>query len=273
MQYQSFISSVLEQSSAIALKSFGQVSGQTKPSDNNQVLTQTDLDIGSFIIGELEKQYPEHNIIDEEAGVIDHGSEYTWVVDPIDGTSNFANGIPTYGTMLGLLRQDVPIAGGISLPAFGEIMVAQAGQGCWLGDQRLHVSAQTELKSALVAYGIDGHPEAPELTDQETKLIGQIVLNCRNLRTTNSVFDIAMVVKGGFGAALNRTSKIWDNVAQHILTVEAGGKYTTIDGQPMIYTKPLTLINQNYTYCAANPALHQTLQSLIAGTKGRVLQS
>jgi myo-inositol-1(or 4)-monophosphatase len=75
-----------------------------------------------------------------------------------------------------------------------------------------------------------------------------------------------MLVKGNYGGALNRTSKIWDNVAQQIVIEEAGGVYTTLDGQPMNYSQPLARAEQNFTYCAAAPALHQQLQALIRTT-------
>jgi|GEM_PF-1834444 len=74
MTYTTFLTQVLIHTSQLANTQFGRVSGQSKGDDNNQVLTQTDLEIGQFIITELKKNYPEHNIIDEEAGIIDHGS-------------------------------------------------------------------------------------------------------------------------------------------------------------------------------------------------------
>jgi myo-inositol-1(or 4)-monophosphatase len=102
--YKDFILEVLNEVSAIALRSFGKVSGTTKATDNNQVLTETDIEIGNKIVAAIKAKYPDHNIIDEEAGVVDNASTYTWVVDPIDGTSNFANGVSAYGIMIGLLE-------------------------------------------------------------------------------------------------------------------------------------------------------------------------
>jgi myo-inositol-1(or 4)-monophosphatase len=264
--YTDFLTEILQESTKIANDQFGRVSGTTKTGDNNQVLTETDLQIGRTIIHAITRSFPDYNIIDEEAGVIDHRSQFTWVVDPIDGTSNFANGIPTYGIMVGLLDGATPIAGGLALPAFHEIYVAEKGQGTLCNGKAVHVTDKTELLSTLVAYGIDGHQEQPELTHEECRLLAKIVLNIRNLRSSNSVFDIAMLVKGNYGGALNRTSKIWDNVAQQIVIEEAGGVYTTLDGQPMNYSQPLARAEQNFTYCAAAPALHQQLQALIRTT-------
>jgi myo-inositol-1(or 4)-monophosphatase len=261
--YAQFLNATLAQASSVARANFGKVSGTTKPEDNNQVLTSTDLEIGNLIISTIQEAYPEHNIIDEEAGVIDQGSRLTWVVDPIDGTSNFAEGVETYGIMIGLLEDEVPVAGGIALPSFDKIVVAEKGQGCFIGNKKIHVSNQTNLLMSLVAYGIDGHQEDPEITRRETKVLGEIVLASRNLRSSNSAFDAVMVAEGRYGATLNRTSKIWDNVAPQIVIQEAGGIYTAYDGSALNYAHALHRTNDNFTWCAGAPALHPILQDII----------
>lgn len=249
--------------SQIAQESFGKVSGVTKEGDNNQVLTETDLEVGKKIVEAIQSEFPEHNIIDEEAGVIDKKSNLTWVVDPIDGTSNFANGVPTFGIMLGLLENDVPIAGGIALPSFSEIYVAEKGDGAYCNGEAIKVSGESELKKSLIAYGIDGHQEDPQLTRDECRLLAEIILNIRNLRTSNSAFDIAMVAKGKYGAFLNRTSKIWDNVAQQIIIEEAGGVYTDFFGNKVDYANATEKVQNNFTFLAASPELHKQLLKII----------
>lgn len=263
MEYQKFIENTLEEVSEIARNSFGKVSGTTKEGDNNQVLTETDLEIGKTIIKKIQKEFPEHNIIDEEAGVIDKNSAFTWVIDPIDGTSNFANGIPLYGIMLGLLKTDIPIAGGLALPSFSEIYVAEKDKGAYCNGSKINVSEENNLLRTLVAYGIDGHQENSDFTRDECEILAEIVLNIRNLRTSNSVFDIAQVAKGNYGAFLNRTSKIWDNVAQQIIIEEAGGIYTDFFGEKIDYLNALEKANDNFTFLAAPPALHTQLLGII----------
>lgn len=263
MEFGIFLELVLREAVEIANANFGKVAGHTKPEDNNQVLTATDLEIGKRLIKLIEGKYPEHNIIDEEAGVIDKGSAFTWVVDPIDGTSNFAQGIPTYGIMLGLLHGDKPLAGGIALPAFGQIYLAEKNQGAWMNGQKLSISQEVDLKNVLVAYGIDGHQENPERTHKEMILLEKLVLAIRNLRTSNSAFDAAMVAAGRYGGMLNQTSKIWDNVAQQILVEEAGGMYTDFWGKPMVYDNPVARAGENFTYCAAAPELHSQIRAVL----------
>lgn len=261
--YQSFISTTLLSAAQIANANFGKVTNITKAGDNNQVLTQTDLEIGKQIVAAIEKEYPEYNVIDEEAGVIDKKSEYTWVVDPIDGTSNFANGLPTYGVMMGLLKGGVAIAGGITLPAFNQLYVAEKGSGAFCNDQQVHVTKETRLLSSLIAYGIDGHQEDVQRTEKEVQMLGRIILSIRNLRTTNSAYDMAQVLAGKYGAFLNQTTKIWDNVALQPIVEEAGGIVTDFWGKPMDYSDPLTKAQDNFTICAGAPELHKQLQGII----------
>lgn len=263
MNYDKFIIDVLSKSSKIANKKFGKVASTIKPEDSNQVITEADLEVSRLLTDEIKEKYSEHNLIDEEEGVIDNRSEFTWVIDPIDGTSNFANGVPTYGIMIGLLHNDSPIAAGISLPYFEEILVAEKGKGTFMNGKKVKVTSETDLSKCLIAYGIDSHKENPNLTMQETYLIGGIVLSARNLRASNSVFDSVMVAEGKYGGFLSRAGKIWDNVAQQLIIEEAGGVYTDFFGKPIDYSNPLSKANIGFTFCAASPALHKQLQVII----------
>ncbi len=264
MDYKSFIENSLKEASKIANDSFGKVSATTKAGDNNQVLTETDLAIGKFLIQKIKQVYPDYNIIDEESGIIDNHSEYTFVIDPIDGTSNFAVGVPTYGIMMGLLKNETPIAGGFIIPPTGDLYLAEKGNGTHLNGKQIFVTKEQNLLNCLVAYGIDGRQDNPEFTKNETKLLGEIVLNIRNLRTSGSEpIDVGFVASGKYGARLNQYGKIWDVVAPQIIIEEAGGIFTDFWGKPIDYTNPLTKTDQNFTVCAASPKLHMQLQKII----------
>lgn len=264
MEYGSFIEKVLNEASKIAENYYGKVAGTiVKEGDNNQVLTEADLEIGKLIVNKINEVFPEHNIIDEEAGVVDKNSEYTWVIDPIDGTSNFAVGSPNYGIIVGLLQKETPIAGGVALPYYKEIAIAEKGNGSFLNNEKLTVTKETRLLSALVTHEIDGHQENPELTREECRTLANIVLGIRNLRIAGSVFDGIQVAKGKFGAFMGRTSKIWDNVGIQVIIEEAGGIYTDFFGKPMDYTDPLSKADLNFTRCHGSPILHKAIQEII----------
>lgn len=263
--YTSFINQTLQLVKPIALRHFASVTQiEVKAGDNNQVLTAADLEIGRSIVQAIQQQYPQHNIIDEEAGVIDNNSSVTWVVDPIDGTSNFANGLPTYGIMIGVLEDNKPIAGGIALPYFDETYIGGVGEPATKNNQPIFVSTQPTLLNSLISYGIDGHQENPDITYTETKILAEIILAIRNLRTTNSAYDMAKTIEGKYGLFLNRTTKIWDNVAMQALVEAAGGVCTDFFGKAIDYTSHLQRSNENFTVCMGSPNLHQQMQTLIS---------
>lgn len=265
-----FIKKALESVKPVALKHFASVSSiEVKSGDNNQVLTQADLEIGQNLVAAIQDEYPEHNIIDEEAGVFSKDSSFTWVVDPIDGTSNFANGLVTYGVMIGLIENDQPIAGGILLPSLDELFLGGKGEPASKNGQLISVSTQQDLLNSLVAYGIDGHQEKPSITRDETRTLAEIILAIRNLRSTNSAYDMAKTIEGKYGLFLNRTTKIWDNVAVHALVEAAGGVCTDFFGQPIVYTNHLERSQENFTICMGSHQLHTQIQSIISASLQR----
>lgn len=262
--YEAFIAETLKLASDVAKSRFGTTKElRTKEHDANQVLTQTDLEIGELIVSRVQAAFPDHNIIDEEAGVIDNGSNYTWVIDPIDGTSNFAAGIPLYGIMIGLLKDDAPIAGGVSIPEFNEIYTAVKGKGAFCNGKRIHVTSKTKLLDVLVAYNIDGNHLHPEITREEVKTVAEILVNIRNVRNSGSAYDLGLLAKGSIGASLTKTAKIWDIVAPHIIIEEAGAVVTTYYGEPTDYTGALQKADQTVDWCMAPAPLHVQLQRII----------
>lgn len=266
MTYSEFLEKILAEAGATARSYFGTVSGSVKPGDPNQVLTEADLAIGRQLVGAIEAAFPDHNIIDEEAGVVDKGSRYTWVIDPIEGTSNFAAGTPDYGIMVGLLEDGTPIAGGIIVPAHQKLYIAEKGEGATCNGDPIHVTAQDTLLNTLVSFGIDSFPDNPDKTVQVTRVLADIIQAIRNLRNSGcEAVDTMYVAEGRYGARLNTTSKIWDNIAPQIICEEAGAVYTDLAGKPLDYTNPLGKVGQNFTTCIAGPALHRQLISIIDG--------
>lgn len=263
MNYLDFTETALNLASAISKKHFGNVSSSVKDYHHAQVVTEADLEIGKSVVDLINKEFPKHNVIDEEAGVLDKGSEYTWVLDPVDGTSNFAEGLPLYGTILGLLKGSEVIAGGVALPFFNDITLAEKGKGTFSSGKKVEVTKEQDLFKVMVGYCIDGQPDKPEITRDECKLLSEIILKIRNLRITGGPLDAVYLAKGQFGGMLNRSSKIWDNVGMQIIVEEAGGVYTDFFGSPIDYSNPLLKAKDNFTYCAASPILHKKLQEII----------
>jgi myo-inositol-1(or 4)-monophosphatase len=261
--YTEFIARALEDSKPFALDYFAKITSHEDPEKNIQIMQDADAELGTRLVAAIQSSYPGYNVLEEHAGALDGGNTLTWTVKAIHGRDNFANALPHFGVMIGLLDATGPLAGGILLPIFDELYVAERWKGATCNGKRLVASGETELSRALMSYVIDGHPDDTGFTDREMPIIRDIILHTGNLRTSNSVFDAMQVARGSYGAIMNQTARIWDTVPQHIMLVESGCIYTDFWGRPADYSKPLTKLTESYSYCAAPAALHTNLQALI----------
>jgi len=262
MLYKNFLISVLLDASGIARNYFGKTTAQLKK--DNTVVTEADLAVGAFLVDAIKKEYPLYSIVDEERGVIDNASDFTWVIDPIDGTSNFAAGVPLYGILLGLLYKDRPVAGGIALPALYRIYTAEKGGGAFCNGERIYTTREKKLANVIVAYGCNSSFDATETTIQEdATAFTRLKYKSRGIRMTLNIFDPMMVAEGGFGVWMSRSTKIWDNVATHSILEEAGCLYTDFYGNPIDYSRWRHDAEKKFTVCTANSELHADAQKII----------
>lgn len=265
MDYTGFLEEQLRAAAVIALGYFGKVTGAVKPDDNNQVLTEADVAVGKHLVAAVQQRFPDHNIIDEEAGVVDKGSEYTWVIDPIEATSNFAAGMNEYGIMVGLLKGDTPFAGGIIVPAYDRLYLAQKGQGATCNGRAIHVTSEANLSNVLMSFGIDSNQGNPDQTIRECRMLADLILAVRNMRNSGcEAVDPMFVAEGKLGARINMAGKIWDNVAPQIIAEEAGAIWTDAYGDRLDYSNPTKQVDRNFTFCVASPALHKRLVAITA---------
>lgn len=260
MSHLGFIEQVLgaaaERAVALAAGPYRLVS--LKAGDPAQVVTPADRAISELIARHIRQTYPDHRILDEEHDDHSPVTGATWVVDPIDGSSNYAAGSPLYGVMLGLVVDGTVVASGVALPALGETYLAQRGHGASVNGTALPtVEPPRQLSAALVAYGID--PADPDTVRADVELAAAIAAHCRGLRSANSVFDLMMVARGVYGAFLHRNTRIWDNVAPQLIVEEAGHRYTDLHGAPLRYHRPAAPL----TVRAGSTQVHQELDPIV----------
>jgi len=259
MSYLEFLEPVLEDAGDLALSFPPRPAVQVKDADVNQVVTPADLAVGDLIRQRIRRRYPEDGIIDEETGAVAGTSAVTWVVDPIDGTSNFAAGSPLYGVMVGVLDHGRPVAGGVALPALSQTYLAAAGQGAYLDGSRLRMEPRGPLGGELVAYGMDIHPDELAL---DCRIMSEVATRCRGIRMSNSIFDCMMVAKGVYGAFLHRRNRIWDCVAGQVVIQEAGGTFSAMDGRPIDYQDPLVRLEETFSILACPPEFHDAVTAV-----------
>ncbi|MFH9005861.1 inositol monophosphatase family protein [Streptomyces afghaniensis] len=260
MTYLSFLESLLDEAGKMAMTFPRQVPARIKDADANQVVTQADLAIGEWIRRRIRERFPSDSLIDEESGTVRGTSPVTWIIDPIDGTANFAAGSPLFGVMVGVLEDDRPVAGGVALPALSETYVAEKGHGAYRNGIRLEIKTEGELSQQLIAYGIDIYPA--EIA-YDCRMLTGIASCCRGIRMSNSVFDCMMVATGAYGAFVHRHNRIWDCVAPHMIIEEAGGIFSTIDGHGPDYSDSLSKSLDVFPVLTAGPGFHETLVNML----------
>jgi myo-inositol-1(or 4)-monophosphatase len=235
----------------------GEVEARVKESISS-VVTEADLAAEKEIIAILTEAPGSFNIISEETGFIDHGAEYTWIVDPLDGTSNFAAGLPWFGVIIALLHKETPVLGGMYLPLADDLYMAEQGKGAFKNGEELWAVTSEQLEQHLVAYSFD-FSDTPGKTESEMEILKKLSRRVRNIRSTNSLVDFCYVADGRLGAALNQSTKIWDIAAPWLLIREAGGKVSDIDGGEIMFRVTENDVNLNYTIVASGSFLHDGL--------------
>ncbi len=257
-----FLKNLLRTSGEILKQGFGSISKYETKQDQSNIVTEYDFKSEKEITRLIQLSYPDHNILGEEDGFSNKGSEYTWIIDPLDGTSNYAAGIPWFGVLIALLKNDQPMLSGAFLPISDELYYATKGGGAFKNDQKIQVSGERNLRNILCCYSLD-FSEDPSRTEQEVHIIKRLVQSCRNMRSTNSLVDFCFTAEGKLGAAINQTMKVWDIAATQLILEEAGAVVTDIDGNQIVYDLSDHSINQNFSAIAASPVLHEKIRALI----------
>ena len=224
----------------------------------SSVVTKADLASEKAILEVLDEAPEPLNVITEESGFRVRNSAFTWVVDPLDGTSNFAARLPWFGVIIALFRGNIPVMGGMYLPLGGQLYLAEAGKGATCNGEAISLTRSTDLSEHLVAYSFDFN-EDPAKTRAEMEIMARLSRKVRNIRSTNSLVDFCYVADGKLGAAMNQTTRIWDIAVPWLLIREGGGRVTDIRGQEITFDLSPKGVNQNYTILAAGSGLHEQL--------------
>jgi myo-inositol-1(or 4)-monophosphatase len=184
-----------------------------------------------IIFKELSKARPGYGFLMEERGEIEGDDKtHRWIVDPLDGTTNFLHGIPHFAISIGLEREGVMVAGVIYNPASDELFTAEKGKGAFLNDKRrLRVAARRTLADAVVVTGIPhrGRPGHPRFLDEMKTVMGEVA----GLRRSGSAaLDLAYVAAGRYDGYWERGLKAWDLAAGIVMVREAGGHVSDVSG-------------------------------------------
>ena len=261
------LQNALKKGGEVLLDHLGRTTQVTIKESISSVVTEADLASEKTILEVLDGAPQSFNVITEESRYINNNSEYTWVVDPLDGTSNFAAGLPWFGVIIALFDKETPVLGGMYLPVEQQLYLTEAGGGATRNSEPLRVTPSAELSEHLVAYSFD-FSEDPAKTSSEMEIMASLSRKVRNIRSTNSLVDFCYVADGRLGAALNQTTRIWDIAVPWLLIREGGGTVTDIRGREIKFDLSAQAVNLNYTIIASGARLHKPLLKILHHESG-----
>ena len=218
--------------SKILIRDFGEVEKlQVSIKGPGDFVTASDKKVEKVLIDELQKARPSYSILSEECGEIKNDELFKWVIDPIDGTSNFLHGIPHFAISIGLEQEKEIICGIIYDPIKDEMFTAEKGKGSYINNQRMRVSSRTKLKDCIIFTG--GPRQSSEnkeiVLNEYKKFTSEVMIPIRKLGS--GALDLAYVAAGRCDGYWQRDLNYWDIAAGILLVKEAGGYVTDFNGK------------------------------------------
>jgi myo-inositol-1(or 4)-monophosphatase len=252
----------LKEAGRILLEDFGGNIGFKIKESQSSIVTQADLKSDFLIVSLIRKRFPSHNIISEESGFIKCNSEFTWVIDPLDGTSNFASAVPWFGVLITLFENNAPIMGGAYLPVQDILYFAEKGKGATRNSIPLIMNKQTRLVNSLFAFSVD-YTEDEALLLKCINIYKNILKASRSIRSTNSLVDFLNVTEGKFGGCINLFTKIWDISGLGLIIKEAGGAMKEINGNDIRFSFDNNCSQKNYAVMAGSNGILDELNKMV----------
>ena len=223
---------VCRKAAKILIRDFGEIENlQVSLKGPGNFVTASDIKVEKILIEELQKARPTYSILSEEIGEINNDESFKWIIDPIDGTSNFLHGIPHFAISIGLEHDKEIICGIIYDPIKDEMFVAEKGNGAYVNNKRMRVSSRSKLKDCIIfTGGPRQNTKDKELFFVEYKNFSSVVKT--PIRKMGSAsLDIAYVAAGRCDGFWQRNLNYWDYAAGIILVKESGGFVTDFNGE------------------------------------------
>lgn len=215
---------------------FGQVLETEQKSNADDLRTKADVESEQAILAVLRQAFPAVNIYAEESGRIDNQSDYTFVIDPLDGTNNFVLGIPDFAISIGLLKGDEAILGVIYNPIIDQVYSAEKGKGAYLNGKKLQVNSEGDITHATVSY-TSGYNTTREYSDTIANGLRQLGIK-RLVDHWAPAYDYCLLASGRIEAVISKQGDLEDYVAAKIIVSESGGKITGFDNTTVDGTAP-----------------------------------
>jgi myo-inositol-1(or 4)-monophosphatase len=202
-------------------------------SHSNDIVTQADVETEKVVIEIIKKAFPGHAVLAEESGEDTRDSEYTWVIDPIDGTTDFISGIPFYAVSVGLQKNGKPIVGVINLVGQSELYWAEEGLGAYVNGKQIQVSARSNLNEAYMFLDLGGVEREKRLENRVKPFMNKI----RAVFMAGSATLEMVYTARGYADGFILKANPWDFTAGAVILKEAGGKISDYTGRQVDWSK------------------------------------
>ena len=221
------------------------------------LVTEADKGAEKLIIETIRKNFPDHGILSEESPAISGSSSLRWIIDPLDGTTNYAHGYPVFCVSIALEKEGVVILGVVYDPTRHDTFVAIRGEGAYLNGEKLAVSKTSALTRSLLATGFPY--DIRESKNNNLDYFNIMAKKAQAIRRAGAAaLDIAYLAAGRFDGFWELKLKPWDTAAAHLLVEEAGGKISELTGTPWHLFSPNILVS--------NGLIHEQMMDIFRKT-------
>ncbi len=224
------------------------------------IVTEADLLSEKLLMNRIGEQFPGHDIISEETKGVLTGSPFRWIIDPLDGTTNYAHGFPIFSVSIALEREGSIILGVVYHPMLDELFVAERGRGAFLNERKISVTDTEDLSQCLLATGFPY--DIRENPDNNMNYFSEMAMKARAVRRAGSAaLDMAYIAAGRFDGFWELKLQPWDTAAGWLIIEEAGGSVTDISGDAYRLDSPHIL--------ATNGKIHQSMIDILGAIDPR----
>ena len=212
----------------VVLKDYGKIK-KLKFKAPRSIVTKTDILSEQTIIKTIRKKFPNHNFLTEESDFIDKKSKYTWIIDPIDGTTNFVSNIPQFAISIALAKNNEILMGAVYNPCTDEMFSAEKGYGSYLNKKRLYVSKKNKLKDCILGFSL---PSDIKIARKSLLILSKNYGTFRALRNFGSAaLNMCYLAEAKFDLYFSFDISTWDIAAAKLIVEEANGKITNINNK------------------------------------------
>jgi len=254
LQFKSFAVDLARKSGALLKEKFSQTHKIQYKGEINLV-TEADKMSEDLIIAAISQKFPDHGILSEESPVITGVGKLRWIIDPLDGTTNYAHGYPVFCVSIALENEGTIVLGVIYDPMREEMFVAVRGGGLYLNEKKLRVSDVSDLSRSLLVTGFPY--DIRESKDNNLNFFNAMAINVQAIRRAGAAaLDLAYLAAGRFDGFWELKLKPWDTAAGCLMVEEAGGVISDIAGSKWHLQSPNLL--------ASNGLIHQQMISVLS---------